>query len=101
MQVGVGVLGHVVVEHDVHALDVHATAEEVRRDEDPLLEVLELLIAREALLLRHLTVDGDRREVLLHEELVQRHAAHHRADEDDHLNRKVTYEVQILRLHLS
>jgi hypothetical protein len=36
MQVGVGVLWHVVVEHDVHALDVHAAAEQVRRDQNSL-----------------------------------------------------------------
>ena len=36
MQVCVCVLGHVVVEDDVDALDVHAAAEEVRRDEDSL-----------------------------------------------------------------
>jgi len=36
MQVGVGVLGHVVVEDDVDTLDVHATAEQVGRDEDSL-----------------------------------------------------------------
>ena len=36
VQVGVGVLGHVVVEDDVDALDVHAAPEEVRRHQDPL-----------------------------------------------------------------
>ena len=36
MQVGVCVLGHVVVEDDVDALDVHAATEEVRRHQDPL-----------------------------------------------------------------
>ena len=36
MQVGVGVLGHVVVEHDVHALNVHAAAEQVCGHEDSL-----------------------------------------------------------------
>jgi hypothetical protein len=44
VEVGVRVLRHVVVEHDVHALDVHATAEQVRRHQDTLLEVLELLV---------------------------------------------------------
>ena len=36
VEVGVSVLGHVVVEHDVHALDVHSAAEQVRRDQDSL-----------------------------------------------------------------
>ncbi len=44
VEVGVRVLRHVVVEHDVHALDVHATTEQVRRHQDALLEVLELLV---------------------------------------------------------
>ena len=36
MQVGVGVLGHVVVEDDVDTLDVHATTEQVGGDQDSL-----------------------------------------------------------------
>jgi hypothetical protein len=36
VQVGVGVLGHVVVEDDVDALDVHATAEQVGGHQDSL-----------------------------------------------------------------
>ena len=36
VQVGVGVLGHVVVEHDVDSLDVHASAEQVGGDQDTL-----------------------------------------------------------------
>ena len=44
MEVGVRVLGHVVVEDDVDPLDVHATAEQVSGHQDPLLEVLELLV---------------------------------------------------------
>ena len=36
MQVGVGVLGHVVVEHDVDSLDVHASAEQVGGDQNAL-----------------------------------------------------------------
>ena len=44
VQVSVGVLGHVVVEDDVDALDVHSTAKQVGGDQNPLLEVLELLV---------------------------------------------------------
>ncbi len=47
MEVGVRILRHVVVEHDVNPLDVHATPEEVRRHQNPLLEVFELLIPEE------------------------------------------------------
>ncbi len=36
MQVGVGVLRHVVVEHDVDALNVHAATEQVGGDQDAL-----------------------------------------------------------------
>ena len=44
MEVGVGVLRHVVVEDDVDPLDVHPAAEQVGGHQDPLLEVLELLV---------------------------------------------------------
>jgi hypothetical protein len=36
MQVGVGVLWHVVVEDDVDTLDIHATAEQVGGNQDSL-----------------------------------------------------------------
>jgi hypothetical protein len=48
MEVGVGVFGHVVVEDDVDAFDIHSTSEKIRRHEDALLEILELLVATEA-----------------------------------------------------
>ena len=47
MEVGVGVLRHVVVEDDVDALNVHASAKQVGGHQDAPLEVLELLVARE------------------------------------------------------
>ena len=36
MQVGVGVLGHVVVEDNVDTLDIHATTEQVGGNQDSL-----------------------------------------------------------------
>ena len=44
MKVGVGVLGHVVVEHNVHPLDVHSSAKQIGGDKNPLLEIFELLV---------------------------------------------------------
>ena len=48
MQVGVRVLWHVVVEDDVHSLDVHASTKQVGCDQDALLEVLELLVTTQS-----------------------------------------------------
>jgi hypothetical protein len=45
VEVGIGVLWHVVVEHNVNALDIHSTTEQVSGNQDTLLEILELLIA--------------------------------------------------------
>jgi hypothetical protein len=44
VEVGVGVVGHVVVEHDVDLLDVDATGEQIRRHQESELELLESLI---------------------------------------------------------
>lgn len=44
MQVGVRVLGHIVVDHDVDALKVHTTTEQVSGDHDTRAKVLELLV---------------------------------------------------------
>ena len=48
VEVSVRVLRHVIIEDDVDALNVHASAEQIGGDKDPPLEVLELLIARQA-----------------------------------------------------
>ena len=47
VKVGVGILRHVVVEHDVDTLNVHPSTEQVGCDQDTLLEILELLIPEE------------------------------------------------------
>lgn len=44
VKVRVRVLWHVVVEHNVDSLDVHASAKQVGRNKDPSLEVLKLLV---------------------------------------------------------
>ena len=41
VQVGVGVVGHVEVEHDVDLFDINAAREDVRRDQEAQLELLE------------------------------------------------------------
>ena len=46
VQVCVSVLRHVVVEDNVDALNIHATAEQVGGNKNSLLEVLELLIPK-------------------------------------------------------
>jgi hypothetical protein len=45
VEVGVGLIGHVVVDSDVDALDVDTTTEDVSGDTDTGLELLELLVA--------------------------------------------------------
>ncbi len=41
MEVAVGIFGHVVVEHDVHALNVNTATKEVGSNKKTLLEILE------------------------------------------------------------
>merc|ERR1719414_2419040 len=77
VQVGVGVLWHVVVEDDVDSLDVHATTKQVGSHQDPLLEVFELLVPGQPLLLGHSSVDGDGGEVQFNEELSQSNTSLH------------------------
>lgn len=49
VQIGVRIFWHVVVEHNIDSLNVHPSAEEVGCHQDPPLEVLELLIARQSM----------------------------------------------------
>ena len=46
VKVCVGILGHVVVEHDVDTLYVHSSAKQIGRDQNTLLEVFELLVPK-------------------------------------------------------
>jgi hypothetical protein len=48
MQVGICVLGQVVVDGQIDLLDIDTTAEDVRGDTDTLVEILELLVALDA-----------------------------------------------------
>ena len=94
VQVGVSVLGHVVVEDNVDSLNVHATTEEVGGHEDSFLEILELLVARESLLLSHASVNGDGGEILLYEELSQGNTSLHGLHKDDDLQETNINELQ-------
>jgi len=85
MEVSVGVLGHVIVEDNVDTLNIHTTAEQVRRDQNAALEVLEQLVALETLLLVHCAVNVNGGEVLLLQQRRQGDATLHRFDEDDDL----------------
>mmetsp|Transcript_21625 Transcript_21625/g.37103 ORF Transcript_21625/g.37103 Transcript_21625/m.37103 type:complete len:220 (-) Transcript_21625:1322-1981(-) len=85
MQVLVALVWEVVVDHNVHALHVDAAAKEVRGDQDALVELLEGLEARDALLLLHARVDADAGEVALCQQPVQFVGARHLRDEDHHL----------------
>lgn len=44
MQIRVRVFGHIVIEHDVDTLNIHPAAEQIRSDQDALLEIFELLV---------------------------------------------------------
>jgi hypothetical protein len=48
MQVGICVLGQVVVDGQINLLDIDTTAEDVGGDTDALVEILELLVALDA-----------------------------------------------------
>ena len=45
MQVSVGIFRHVVIENNVDSLDIHSTTKKIRRNQNSLLEIFELLVA--------------------------------------------------------
>lgn len=71
MEVRIGISRRVVVDDNVDALNIDSTTEDVGRNQDTLLERLELLVATDALLLRQARVDRDRREVALAEKSIE------------------------------
>ena len=77
--------GDVVIDDDVHPLDIDAAPEEVRCHHDALLELLELLVAADALLLVQGAVDRDGRKVAFAKKLVQSDCALHALHKYDNL----------------
>merc|ERR1719245_1288983 len=57
VEVGVSVLRHVVVEHDVNSLDVHSATKQVCGHQNSLLEIFELLIPAQSFLLSHASMN--------------------------------------------
>jgi len=53
VQVGVGGVGHVVVDDDVHTLDVDSSTPNVGRNQNAVLEVLEGLVPAGPMVARH------------------------------------------------
>merc|ERR1719272_1894725 len=85
VEVGVAVICHVVVDDNVHTLNVNATPEEVGADHDALLELFELLVAINALLLLQARVNGKRWKATLHKQLVESNGSLDRLYKNDHL----------------
>ena len=50
MEVSVSLVGHIVVDSDVDTLDIDTTTEDISRDTDTGLELLELLVALDTIL---------------------------------------------------
>lgn len=59
MQVGVGILWHVIVEDDVNPFNVHTPAKEVCCHQDPALEVFELLVTTQSVVVKGLVEELD------------------------------------------
>ena len=106
MEIRVGTLRHVVIEDDVHSLDIHTSTEEIRSHENTRLEFFEFLVTSqtrksielvkifctvlaesndEPIFLSHATMNFHGRKVLLGEQLAQCCTTWDRFDEDHHL----------------
>mmetsp|Transcript_18571 Transcript_18571/g.74631 ORF Transcript_18571/g.74631 Transcript_18571/m.74631 type:complete len:209 (-) Transcript_18571:893-1519(-) len=75
MEVRVCICRHVIVDHNVHSLNIDPPAKNVRRHKNSLLEVLERFVARDSLRLRKPSVHSNRRKVALHKQFVQLRAS--------------------------
>ena len=78
-------LRHVIVDDNVNAFDVDAARNQIGRDEDALVSLLEGFVPCQALFLVHPAVDGDGGEVALGEQFVEVRAPLHGLYKDDHL----------------
>mmetsp|Transcript_24253 Transcript_24253/g.41165 ORF Transcript_24253/g.41165 Transcript_24253/m.41165 type:complete len:283 (-) Transcript_24253:275-1123(-) len=85
MQVLVGVVREIIVDHNVHLLDINTTAEKVSSYKDSLVEFLEGLVSGNSLLLLQAGVDAHGREVVVIQESVQLSGAVHLRHENNDL----------------
>lgn len=85
VQVLVRLVWHIEVDHHVDLLDVDASSEEVSRDHDPELALLELVVDLDSLGLLHRPETRLRWETLLVDDLIQLLCVVLRLGEDDHL----------------
>jgi hypothetical protein len=85
MQVLVGAIWHVVIHHDIHALDVDAPPKHIRSHHNSLAERPKLLKMSYTVLLTHRRVDTHGWERVLDEQLVEGVSSPRRLHEDNHL----------------
>mmetsp|Transcript_42036 Transcript_42036/g.82969 ORF Transcript_42036/g.82969 Transcript_42036/m.82969 type:complete len:407 (-) Transcript_42036:495-1715(-) len=85
VEVLIGVIGHVVVHHDVHPFDVNTAAEQISRHHDAGLETFEVTVLLNTLLLLHLPEDARGRESAVVQELVEGLRTGRALHEDDDL----------------
>merc|ERR1711862_51839 len=71
VKVRIAFVGHVVIDDDVHSLDVNAASEQICRHHDTLLELLELFVTRDSIFLVQTRMDRDGWETALNQQLVQ------------------------------
>jgi len=92
VKVRISLVGHVVVDGDVDALNINSATKDVSRDTDASLEVLELLVAFDTFFLLDTGVDSGTGEVALAQKVVELLASLGRANEDDDL-----VELQLIK----
>ena len=97
MQVGLRIRWHIVVDDNVHTLNVHTTRKQFRRHKNALLKVLEFRVVCEPLRLIHATMDGNGRELLVVQDVGKGFAALNGLDEDNQLNggKNVSHTLEI------
>lgn len=85
VQVLVGLAWQVVVDSQVNSLDIDTSTEDISRNTDTLVELLERLVSSNSLLLLHGRVDSNGWEVTSTQQLVQFVSSQGRLDEDNNL----------------
>lgn len=85
MQIGITSHRHIIVDHEVHSLDIDSSRHQIGGHQDSLLSFLENIIKLDSLLLLKITMDRDTLELVLLDQLVQVFRSSHLRAEHDHL----------------
>jgi hypothetical protein len=85
VQIRIRRIRHIIINHDIDPFNIDPPAQHIRCNTNPLVEILERLVPRDAFFLGKTTVDGDGGEITFTEKTIEFTGSADGFDKDDDL----------------